>query len=113
MITNEQCFALPSSCLNIEIPETRQVYPNSVRRDHGVPNHLMSVLSHAMDVGALTLPVGVRGTREAYGMSNFIANRRMTAVRAVSFSRSLSKSAVSPPMRLFLTPGDPAFLKRV
>lgn len=55
MMTNEQCFALGvEKLLNIEVP-TRGKYIRTLFGElTRVLNHLMSVLSHAMDVGALT-----------------------------------------------------------
>ncbi len=55
MMTNEQCFSLAvEKLLNIEIP-TRAKYIRTLFGElTRVLNHLMSVLSHAMDVGALT-----------------------------------------------------------
>lgn len=55
MMTNEQCFALAvEKLLNIEIP-TRAKYIRTLFGElTRVLNHLMAVLTHAMDVGALT-----------------------------------------------------------
>lgn len=55
MMTNEQCYSLAvEKLLNIEVPERgkwiRVLFGELTR----ISNHLMSVLSHAMDVGALT-----------------------------------------------------------
>ncbi|GMG38331.1 unnamed protein product [Ambrosiozyma monospora] len=55
MMTNEQCFTVAvEKLLNIEVPirakYIRTMYSELTR----ISNHLMSVLSHAMDVGALT-----------------------------------------------------------
>lgn len=55
MMTNEQCFALAvEKMLNIEIPERAKYIRTLFGELTRVLNHLMSVLSHAMDVGALT-----------------------------------------------------------
>lgn len=55
MMTNEQCFALAvEKLLNIEIPERAKYIRTMFGEITRVLNHLMSVLSHAMDVGALT-----------------------------------------------------------
>ena len=55
MMTNEQCFALAvEKLLNIEIPERAKYIRTLFGEITRVLNHLMSVLSHAMDVGALT-----------------------------------------------------------
>ena len=55
MMTNEQCFALAvEKLLNIEIPERAKFIRTLFGEITRVLNHLMSVLSHAMDVGALT-----------------------------------------------------------
>lgn len=55
MMTNELCYSLAvEKLLNIEVPERakwiRTLYGEITR----VSNHLMAVLTHAMDVGALT-----------------------------------------------------------
>ncbi|KAJ4169528.1 ndufs2, NADH ubiquinone oxidoreductase 49 kd subunit [Fusarium falciforme] len=55
MMTNEQCFALAvEKLLNVEIPERAKFIRTLFGEITRVLNHLMSVLSHAMDVGALT-----------------------------------------------------------
>jgi NADH dehydrogenase (ubiquinone) Fe-S protein 2 len=55
MMTNEQCYALAvEKLLNIEIPERAKWIRTLFGEITRVLNHLMSVLSHAMDVGALT-----------------------------------------------------------
>ena len=55
MMTNEQCFSLAvEKLLNIEIPQRAKFIRTLFGEITRVLNHLMSVLSHAMDVGALT-----------------------------------------------------------
>jgi NADH dehydrogenase (ubiquinone) Fe-S protein 2 len=55
MMTNEQCFALAvEKLLNVEIPQRAKFIRTLFGELTRVLNHLMSVLSHAMDVGALT-----------------------------------------------------------
>jgi NADH dehydrogenase (ubiquinone) Fe-S protein 2 len=55
MMTNEQCYSLAvEKLLNIEIPERAKYIRTLFGEITRVLNHLMSVLSHAMDVGALT-----------------------------------------------------------
>ena len=55
MMTNEQCFAVAvEKLLNIEIPERAKWIRTLFGEITRILNHLMSVLSHAMDVGALT-----------------------------------------------------------
>ncbi|KAK0763203.1 NADH dehydrogenase I, D subunit [Trichoderma afarasin] len=55
MMTNEQCFALAvEKLLNIEIPDRAKYIRTLFAEITRILNHLMSVLSHAMDVGALT-----------------------------------------------------------
>jgi NADH dehydrogenase (ubiquinone) Fe-S protein 2 len=55
MMTNEQCYSLAvEKLLNIEIPERAQWIRTMFGEITRILNHLMSVLSHAMDVGALT-----------------------------------------------------------
>jgi len=55
MMTNEQCLSLAvEKLLNIEIPERAKWIRTLFGEITRVLNHLMSILSHAMDVGALT-----------------------------------------------------------
>lgn len=55
MMTNEQCFSLAvEKLLNVEIPERAKWIRTLFGEITRVLNHLMSILSHAMDVGALT-----------------------------------------------------------
>lgn len=55
MMTNEQCFSLAvEKLLNIEIPDRAKWIRTLFGEITRVLNHLMSILSHAMDVGALT-----------------------------------------------------------
>jgi NADH dehydrogenase (ubiquinone) Fe-S protein 2 len=55
MMTNEQCFSLAvEKLLNIEIPDRAKWIRTMFAEITRILNHLMSVLSHAMDVGALT-----------------------------------------------------------
>lgn len=55
MMTNEQCFSLAvEKLLNIDVPERAKWIRTLFGEITRVLNHLMSVLSHAMDVGALT-----------------------------------------------------------
>lgn len=55
MMTNEQCFSLAvEKLLNVEIPERAKWIRTLFAEITRILNHLMSVLSHAMDVGALT-----------------------------------------------------------
>lgn len=55
MMTNEQCFALAvEKLLNVEIPDRAKWIRTLFGEITRILNHLMSVLSHAMDVGALT-----------------------------------------------------------
>lgn len=55
MMTNEQCYSLAvEKLLNIEIPERAKYIRTLFGEITRILNHLMSVLSHAMDVGALT-----------------------------------------------------------
>ncbi|KIV90269.1 NADH-ubiquinone oxidoreductase 49 kDa subunit, mitochondrial [Exophiala mesophila] len=55
MMTNEQCFSLAvEKLLNIEIPERAKYIRTLFAEITRILNHLMSILSHAMDVGALT-----------------------------------------------------------
>lgn len=55
MMTNEQCYSLAvEKLLNIEIPMRAKWIRTLFAEITRILNHLMSVLSHAMDVGALT-----------------------------------------------------------
>jgi NADH dehydrogenase (ubiquinone) Fe-S protein 2 len=55
MMTNEQCYSLAvEKLLNIEIPERAKWIRTMFAEITRILNHLMSILSHAMDVGALT-----------------------------------------------------------
>lgn len=55
MMTNEQCYSLAvEKLLNIDIPERAKWIRTLFGEITRILNHLMSVLSHAMDVGALT-----------------------------------------------------------
>ncbi len=55
MMTNEQCFSLAvEKLLNVEIPQRAKFIRTMFGEITRILNHLMSVLSHAMDVGALT-----------------------------------------------------------
>lgn len=55
MMTNEQCYSLAvEKLLNIEVPERAKWIRTMFGEMTRILNHLMSVLSHAMDVGALT-----------------------------------------------------------
>lgn len=55
MMTNEQCFSLAvEKLLNIDIPIRAKYIRTLFGEITRILNHLMSVLSHAMDVGALT-----------------------------------------------------------
>ncbi|KAJ4288163.1 ndufs2, NADH ubiquinone oxidoreductase 49 kd subunit [Kalmusia sp. IMI 367209] len=55
MMTNEQCFSLAvEKLLNIEIPERAKYIRTMFAEITRILNHIMSVTTHAMDVGALT-----------------------------------------------------------
>ncbi|KAI5278296.1 NADH:ubiquinone oxidoreductase 49kD subunit, partial [Ascosphaera aggregata] len=55
MMVNEQCFSLAvEKLLNIDIPERAKWIRTLFGEITRILNHIMSVLSHAMDVGALT-----------------------------------------------------------
>ena len=55
MMTNEQCFSLAvEKLLNIEIPQRAKFIRTLFGEITRILNHLMSVTTHAMDVGALT-----------------------------------------------------------
>merc|ERR1712227_80404 len=55
MMCNEQCYSLAvEKLLNIEVPERAKWIRTMFGEITRILNHLMSILSHAMDVGALT-----------------------------------------------------------
>ncbi|CAD6585095.1 MAG: NADH:ubiquinone oxidoreductase 49kD subunit [Cyphobasidiales sp. Tagirdzhanova-0007] len=55
MMTNEQCYSLAvEKLLNIEVPERAKWIRTLFGEITRILNHLMAVLTHAMDVGALT-----------------------------------------------------------
>ena len=55
MMTNEQCFSLAvEKLLNIEVPERAKWIRTLFAEITRILNHLMSVLAHVMDVGALS-----------------------------------------------------------
>jgi len=55
MMTNELCYSLAvEKLLNIEVPERAQWIRTLFGEITRILNHLMAVLTHAMDVGALT-----------------------------------------------------------
>ena len=55
MMTNEQVYCLAvEKLLNVDIPERAKWIRTLFGEITRVLNHLMSILSHAMDVGALT-----------------------------------------------------------
>ncbi|KAF9735937.1 NADH:ubiquinone oxidoreductase 49kD subunit [Paraphaeosphaeria minitans] len=55
MMTNEQCFSLAvEKLLNIEVPERAKYIRTLFGEITRIKNHIMSVTTHAMDVGALT-----------------------------------------------------------
>lgn len=55
MMTNEQCFSLAvEKLLNIDIPDRAKWIRTLFGELTRILNHLMAVLTHAMDVGALT-----------------------------------------------------------
>lgn len=55
MMTNEQAYSLAvEKLLNIEVPERGQYIRTMFGEITRILNHIMAVMSHAMDVGALT-----------------------------------------------------------
>ncbi len=55
MMTNEQCFSLAvEKLLNIEIPPRARYIRTLFAEITRILNHIMSLTTHAMDVGALT-----------------------------------------------------------
>lgn len=74
MMTNEQCFSLAvEKLLNIDIPERAKWIRTLFGEITRILNHLMSVLSHAMDVGALTPFLWGFEEREKLMVSGFCA----------------------------------------
>ena len=78
MMTNEQCFSLAvEKLLNIEIPERAKWIRTLFGEITRILNHLMSVLSHAMDVGALTPFLWGFEEREKLMVSPFVYHRNL------------------------------------
>jgi NADH dehydrogenase (ubiquinone) Fe-S protein 2 len=76
MMTNEQCFSLAvEKLLNIEIPDRAKYIRTLFGEITRILNHLMSVLSHAMDVGALTPFLWGFEEREKLMVCDFKAGR--------------------------------------
>ncbi|POS84178.1 HydB/Nqo4-like protein [Erysiphe pulchra] len=76
MMTNEQCFSLAvEKLLNIEIPERAKWIRTMFAEITRILNHLMSVLSHAMDVGALTPFLWGFEEREKLMVSNYFSSK--------------------------------------
>lgn len=78
MMTNEQCFSLAvEKLLNIDIPERAKWIRTLFAEITRILNHLMSVLSHAMDVGALTPFLWGFEEREKLMVWNWAPTRHM------------------------------------
>lgn len=76
MMTNEQVFSLAvEKLLNIEVPERAKWIRTMFGEITRVLNHLMSILSHAMDVGALTPFLWGFEEREKLMVRSIEANR--------------------------------------
>ncbi|CAG8611769.1 26787_t:CDS:2 [Dentiscutata erythropus] len=55
MMTNEQCYSLAvEKLLNIEIPDRAKVIRTMFGEITRILNHIMAVMSHALDIGALS-----------------------------------------------------------
>ena len=122
MMTNEQCFSLAvEKLLNIEIPERAKWIRTMFGEITRILNHLMSVLSHAMDVGALTPFLWGFEEREklmvcAYGiqiaswkLANDTVLRNSTNVsQALVFTLLMSDLAVSH--RIYLSASSMTFI---
>lgn len=78
MMTNEQCFSLAvEKLLNIEIPVRAKWIRTMFGEITRILNHLMSVLSHAMDVGALTPFLWGFEEREKLMVNNYAPRERL------------------------------------
>lgn len=92
MMTNEQCFSLGvEKLLNIEIPERAKWIRTLFAEITRILNHLMSVLSHAMDVGALTPFLWGFEEREKLMVKNL-----MLGDMTISINGSRNSTSVSP-----------------
>lgn len=108
MMTNEQCYSLAvEKLLNIEIPERAKWIRTLFGEITRVLNHLMSVLSHAMDVGALTPFLWGFEEREKLMVCTWIGYFNLL------FSLlSRNSTSVSPvPGSTLLTSGPEAYIK--
>ncbi|CAG8632038.1 12480_t:CDS:2, partial [Acaulospora colombiana] len=55
MMTNEQCYSLAvEKLLNIEVPERAKYIRTMFAEITRILNHIMALMSHALDIGALT-----------------------------------------------------------
>ncbi|KAG1436375.1 hypothetical protein G6F56_013583 [Rhizopus delemar] len=55
MMTNEQAYSMAvEKLLNIEVPERAKYIRTMFGEITRIMNHIMAVMTHAMDVGALT-----------------------------------------------------------
>jgi NADH dehydrogenase (ubiquinone) Fe-S protein 2 len=96
MMTNEQCFSLAvEKLLNIEIPERAKYIRTLFGEITRVLNHLMSVLSHAMDVGALTPFLWGFEEREKLMVSLHISGYHDTGLMPIRNSMNVSLVPVS------------------
>jgi NADH dehydrogenase (ubiquinone) Fe-S protein 2 len=69
MMVNEQCYSLAvEKLLNIEIPERAKFIRTLFGEITRVLNHIMAVMTHAMDIGALTPFLWMFEEREKVGV---------------------------------------------
>lgn len=88
MMTNEQCFALAvEKLLNVEIPDRAKWIRTLFGEMTRILNHLMSVLSHAMDVGALTPFLWGFEEREKLMVSATIYQLRWAGLNLLTITR--------------------------
>lgn len=116
MMTNEQCFSLAvEKLLNVDVPERAKWIRTLFGEITRVLNHLMSVLSHAMDVGALTPFLWGFEEREKLMVRNIIDERvqaMMTEWQANEYASYRSSMSVSPaPACMLPTSGLVVFTK--
>ena len=102
MMTNEQCFSLAvEKLLNIEIPERAKWIRTMFAEITRILNHLMSILSHAMDVGALTPFLWGFEEREKLMVSEDLENACDREIGANINSRSSTSESLE---RVFTPP---------
>jgi NADH dehydrogenase (ubiquinone) Fe-S protein 2 len=98
MMTNEQCFSLAvEKLLNIDIPERAKWIRTMFGEITRILNHLMSILSHAMDVGALTPFLWGFEEREKLMVSPSRHNKSIHRLRALTLLSGILRARLRRP----------------